>query len=357
METKISNDIVLVEAPDPENPAVYWSGSGVAIGPHTILTASHVLFDTSEQTPFQSLYIYPGWDGPDPVMAPSGVSVTEEHYNQVGLFGSDSIPLKLEKWDYAIIETNYTFSSWLNVSPDFPGGVVSATGYPGTDSGYPDAVTGYQETTTGAATADPTYSTLDHLSPGTLQTYSGMSGGPLQDSAGDVVGVVSTAPYATRITSAAWTEIKDWVYLDGYSLGSDTLFQGPNGQVFANLYDGNEALVGPSPGPNWKAVGTGDFNGDGRFDLLFQNADGQIAVWDLSGTNVIGGGTVSLDPGPSWRAVDTGDFNDDHHSDILWQNANGQASDLGNERQHLNGRRAGEPKSWAELARRRDGRF
>ena len=88
METEFPyNDIVLIETPDPENSGVYYSGSGVAIGPHTILTASHVLFDISEQTPYQSFYIYPGWNGPDPSMAPSDVSVAGEHYNQVGLSG------------------------------------------------------------------------------------------------------------------------------------------------------------------------------------------------------------------------------------------------------------------------------
>ena len=40
----------------------------------------------------------------------------------------------------------------------------------------------------------------------------------------------------------------------------------------------------------------------------------------------------SASPGSSWHAIRTGDFNGDGHSDILWQNASGQAGDLGNER-------------------------
>ena len=51
------------------------------------------------------------------------------------------------------------------------------------------------------------------------------------------------------------------------------------------------ALVGPNPGPSWKVVGTGDFNGDGRSDILWQNANGQASIWEMNGTNVIGGGT------------------------------------------------------------------
>ena len=84
--------------------------------------------------------------------------------------------------------------------------------------------------------------------------------------------------------------------------------------------------VGANPGPSWKAIGTGDFNGDGHSDILWQNANGQVAIWEMNGTNVIGGGTVSANPGPSWKAIGTGDFNGDGHSDILLQNTNGQAA-------------------------------
>jgi len=83
--------------------------------------------------------------------------------------------------------------------------------------------------------------------------------------------------------------------------------------------------VSPNPGPAWRAVGTGDFGG-GSSDILWQNADGQAAVWEMNGADVIGGGTAGPNPGPSWTAVGTGDFNDDGHSDILWQNSDGQAA-------------------------------
>jgi hypothetical protein len=62
--------------------------------------------------------------------------------------------------------------------------------------------------------------------------------------------------------------------------------------------------VSPNPGPNWKALGTGDFNGDGLPDILFQNTtSGQASIWDMSGTSLVGGGPVSPNPGPSWRAT------------------------------------------------------
>jgi hypothetical protein len=85
--------------------------------------------------------------------------------------------------------------------------------------------------------------------------------------------------------------------------------------------------VSLNAGPSWKAIGTGDFYGNGLSDILLQNTStGQVAIWEMNGTNVIGGGTVSSDHGPSWHAIGTGDFNGDGHSDILWQNVNGQVA-------------------------------
>src|SRR5579863_1324592 len=85
-------------------------------------------------------------------------------------------------------------------------------------------------------------------------------------------------------------------------------------------------LVSPNPGPSWRAVGTGDFSDDGHSDILWQNTSGQVAIWEMNGTSLTGGGKVGPDPGPTWKAVGTGDFNDDGFSDILWQNANGQVA-------------------------------
>ncbi len=112
---------------------------------------------------------------------------------------------------------------------------------------------------------------------------------------------------------------------DGY-----ILWQNTNGQAAIWEMNGTNVIgggtVSANPGPSWKAIGTGDFNDDGHSDILWQNTNGQAAIWEMNGTNVIGGGTVSANPGPSWKAIGTGDFNDDGLSDILWQNTNGQAA-------------------------------
>jgi FG-GAP repeat len=62
--------------------------------------------------------------------------------------------------------------------------------------------------------------------------------------------------------------------------------------------------VSPNPGPAWQAIGTGDFNGDGHSDILFQNTStGQASVWEMNGNTLIGGGAVSPNPGSTWHAI------------------------------------------------------
>jgi ELWxxDGT repeat protein len=130
----------------------------------------------------------------------------------------------------------------------------------------------------------------------------------------------------------SWTEIGTGDFNgDGHS---DILWQNTNGQAAiwemngTNQLAGGSTGVGPNPGPTWQVIGTGDFNGDGDSDILWQNTDGQAAIWEMNGTNQLGGGstTVGPNPGTDWKVVGSGDFNGDGHSDILWQNANGQAA-------------------------------
>src|SRR4029079_15519240 len=103
---------------------------------------------------------------------------------------------------------------------------------------------------------------------------------------------------------------------------SDILWQNDNGQAAVWLMNGATMIgggtVGPNPGPAWNVIDAGDFNGDGNDDILWQNDRGQAAVWLMNGTSMIGGGTVGPNPGADWDVVGTGEFNsDDNKSDIL----------------------------------------
>jgi Ca2+-binding RTX toxin-like protein len=73
---------------------------------------------------------------------------------------------------------------------------------------------------------------------------------------------------------------------------------------------------------DWKLVGDGDFNGDGKSDLLWRNTvSGQNQVWFMDGSTVTGSASLSYGAVPvDWQIVGTGNFNGDNQTDILWRN-------------------------------------
>jgi hypothetical protein len=93
-------------------------------------------------------------------------------------------------------------------------------------------------------------------------------------------------------------------------------------------YQGQPCVLGGT----WKVVGVADFNGDGQPDLLMQDETTFIGIWHLKGTEIVDRTLLSQNysgglSGPKavkknqgkWRAVGTGDFNSDGRTDILFQ--------------------------------------
>jgi hypothetical protein len=80
-------------------------------------------------------------------------------------------------------------------------------------------------------------------------------------------------------------------------------------------------------GTDWTLSGVGDFNGDGNSDLVWTSQSGQAAVSELNGANLIGFGFPPGRMGSEWQVVGIGDFNGDHKSDLLWvDRENGQTA-------------------------------
>jgi hypothetical protein len=63
------------------------------------------------------------------------------------------------------------------------------------------------------------------------------------------------------------------------------------------------ANVGVNPGATWQIHGTGDFNGDDKADIQWQNADGTPAVWLMDGLSVLSGANAGANPGVAWHEV------------------------------------------------------
>lgn len=76
---------------------------------------------------------------------------------------------------------------------------------------------------------------------------------------------------------------------------------------------------------DWNVAGTGDFNGDGRVDFLLRQDGGQLTQWlgTSNGGFVDNGPTASIYFDIDWKLVGTGDFNGDGRDDFLLQNSQG----------------------------------
>ena len=84
--------------------------------------------------------------------------------------------------------------------------------------------------------------------------------------------------------------------------------------------------IGPTPAPGWQLVGTGDFNQDGNQDLVFQDqASGQVVIWLMNGPFYMGGSVVPLNPGAGFQVAGIADMDWDGNPDLIFQNrATGQ---------------------------------
>src|SRR5436190_2083597 len=71
----------------------------------------------------------------------------------------------------------------------------------------------------------------------------------------------------------------------------------------------------------WQVQGIGDFDGDGRDDILWRNiSTGENYIYLMNGWAIASGGFIRTVADQAWQVKGIGDFDGDGKADILWRN-------------------------------------
>jgi|RhiMethySRZTD1v2_1073278.scaffolds.fasta_scaffold00037_36 VCBS repeat protein len=134
----------------------------------------------------------------------------------------------------------------------------------------------------------------------------------------------------SRVEDTRWKIVASAdINLDGKN---DLIWQHTTGAVGVWLMNDTTllqaVLFSPSSVPpnTWRIVGAGDINHDGHPDIVWQHVNGTLGLWLMQGTTMVY--SLLLNPsqvsgGSVWQIKGLADFNQDGRLDLLWQHADG----------------------------------
>jgi hypothetical protein len=109
-----------------------------------------------------------------------------------------------------------------------------------------------------------------------------------------------------------------------YDTGGNVAIWEMNGTTILNQA---ASFVANVPGGTWSIVGTGDFNGDGKSDILWRDTSGNVAIWEMNGTTILNqASSFVANVDGNWSVFGNGDYNGDGNSDILWHDSSGNVA-------------------------------
>ena len=185
-------------------PAVYEQGSGVLIAPDEVLTAAHLVYDSSGNM-LTDTVVSPGYQSKVVYGTATAETIHAEAF-------TDYTQLSGTQSDFALIHlsTPITDVPVMTLGADFTGGEVTVTGYPAATSGLQDSVA---EDVTQASG----YHVLQGTALGAPGNAHGSSGGPVWETVNGVATVVGLTSSETgttgnfvQLTSADVAQIQAW---------------------------------------------------------------------------------------------------------------------------------------------------
>ena len=110
----------------------------------------------------------------------------------------------------------------------------------------------------------------------------------------------------------------------------DVLLRHADGRWHYYPMDGYRVLAGDGAANltrdlAWRVAGVGDFDGDGKDDVLLRHDDGRWYFYPMDGRTVLAGrGTANLRSNLAWQVAGIGDFDGDGKDDVLLRHEEGR---------------------------------